>query len=259
MSAHGSRYFRDKLYAAQSDQIVDFAFDESVANVFPDMIRRSVPGYETLITMIGLLAEHYAQPDSRCYDLGCSLGAATLAMQRRIQQRGCHIVAIDNAAAMVARCKQNVHASRVDAGSACRVDVVCADINDVQIENASLVVLNFTLQFFQPASRAALLSKIYRGLLPGGVLVLSEKIAQPSVCDGVRSDDGDDLLTTLHHAFKKANGYSDLEISQKRTALENVLISDSFDSHLQRLAGAGFEQRHIWFQCLNFASMLAIK
>ena len=228
--------------------IVDFAFDETVAKVFPDMIRRSVPGYETIIALTGLLAEQYAQPDSQCYDLGCSLGAATLAMRSRIQQPGCRIIAVDNAGAMTRRCQQHVR----EAGKGIEVDVICADIQDVTIQNASVVVLNFTLQFIQPAARLALLQDIYNGMRPGGVLLLSEKIVFADATEQQR-------MEALHIAFKKANGYSDLEISQKRSALENVLIPDTLEQHHERLHAAGFSSVDVWFRCMNFISLLAIK
>ena len=238
----------DAIYAKAQTHLVDFEFNEAVVNVFPDMIRRSVPGYSTLIPLIGLLAEQYAQPDSRCYDLGCSLGAATLAMRHRISQPGVELVAVDNSPAMIERAHDNIDADIATAP----VELLCADIKDVDIRNASVVVLNFTLQFIDPAARLALLTRIYQGLRPGGVLLLSEKLK-------FDDDEEQTLLTDLHHAFKRANGYSDMEIAQKRTALENVLIPDTVAQHQARLAEAGFASHRLWFQCLNFASLLAIK
>ena len=238
----------DQVYAKPKAMIVDFAFDENVARVFPDMIRRSVPGYETTIALTGLLAEQYAQPDSHCYDLGCSLGAVTLAMRSRIQQPGCHIIAVDNAEAMTRRCQQHV----AEAGEGLEVEVICADIQDIEIQNASVVVLNFTLQFIPPAARAALIQQIYNGIRPGGVLLLSEKIVFSDATEQQR-------MEALHIAFKKANGYSELEISQKRSALENVLIPDTFEQHQARLQAAGFSSVDLWFRCINFVSLLAIK
>ena len=181
----------------------DWTFDERVAEVFPDMIQRSVPGYSNIISMIGMLAERFVQPDSRVYDLGCSLGAATLSMRRNIKVPGCNIVAVDNSPAMVERCRRHIDAFRAETP----VSVIEADIRDIDIENASMVVLNFTLQFLEPADRLRLLEKIYRGLRPGGALVLSEKFSFEDAEVG-------ELLFNMHHDFKRANGYSELEISQ---------------------------------------------
>ena len=228
--------------------IIDFAFDESVASVFPDMIRRSVPGYETIIALIGLLSEQYAQNNSNIYDLGCSLGAATLSMRRRLQHEGCRIIAVDNAEAMVRRCRENIATE----SSSVATEVIQSDIQNIEIRNASVVVLNFSLQFIDPDHRLTLLKNIYKGLNPGGILIISDKIV---------FDDETEQRTqeSQHHTFKKANGYSDLEISQKRSALENVLIPDTLPRHLQRLKSAGFARSHVWFQCFNFISLIAFK
>ena len=67
------------------------------------------------------------------------------------------------------------------------------------------------------------------------------------------------LQTDLHHTFKKAQGYSDLEITQKPSALENVLLAETFSTHQQRLKNAGLSSAEIWFQYFNFASMIALK
>ncbi len=239
---------RDNIFASQIDNIGNFAFDEKVAEVFPDMIQRSVPGYSNIISAIGMLAQRFVTPDSHIYDLGCSLGAATLSIRRNIQQPGCKIIAVDNSKAMVERCKRHVNAYRADTP----VEVTEADIRDISIENASMVVLNFTLQFLSPDDRLSLLEKIYSGLRPGGVVILSEKY----VFDDATANN---LLIDLHHDFKRANGYSELEISQKRSAIENVLIPDSVTAHKQRLTDIGFSSVEQWFQCFNFGSMFAVK
>jgi len=239
---------KDAIYSTPQEHIVDFAFDERVASVFPDMIRRSVPGYGDIISLLGLFAEQYAQQDSTLYDLGCSLGAATLSLRRRITASGCRIVAVDNAEAMVERCREHIAADL----SPTPVEVMCEDIRDVIIENASVVVLNFTLQFLKPEERLALLKRIYQGLLPGGVLVLSEKIR-------FADDKSQQFEETMHLAFKRANGYSEMEISQKRQALENVLIPETVEQHRERMTQAGFSRVEPWFQAFNFASLAAFK
>jgi tRNA (cmo5U34)-methyltransferase len=238
----------DTLYANPLPQVNNFAFDDLVVNVFPDMIKRSVPGYATIINMIGNLAERYAQADSDCYDLGCSLGAATLAMRHRIQAVNCRIIGIDNSAAMIARCQQVIAADSAEV----EVELFCEDICEHPISNASVVVLNFTLQFIALEKREIILRKIYQGLKPNGVLILSEKLA-------FEDAQHESLMIELHHNFKRANGYSDLEIAQKRSAIENVLIPETLNTHRQRLKDAGFSSVDVWFQCFNFASIIAIK
>ncbi len=239
---------QDQLFAQPINQVGRFCFDENVAQVFPDMIQRSVPGYNAILGMIGDIAKRYAQDDSLCYDLGCSLGAATLAMRHSIHANNCAIVSVDNSPAMVERCQKIVASDKNENP----VTVQCQNIETTSIDNASIVVLNFTLQFIEPTSRHALIQKIYDGLLPGGIVILSEKVK-------FEQQPHQDLMTDLYHNFKRLNGYSDLEIAQKRTALENVLRPDSIDMHRQRFYECGFNSADIWFQCFNFCSLMAIK
>lgn len=236
---------KDTIYAEAIDNIAGFRFDDAVAQVFPDMIQRSVPGYSNIIAMTGLLAARYAQDHSRCYDLGCSLGASILSMQSQLANRPVQFIAVDSSEAMLSRCAAALQ-------SYANIELKCAKLQDVPIEQASVVVLNFTLQFVPLPDRDAVLQRIYDGLLPGGLLILSEKICfDNSVLQS--------LTTELYHDFKRANGYSDLEISQKRNALEDVLVPETLPVHEQRLRAAGFAHVGVWFQCFNFMSLLAIK
>ncbi|SMF63885.1 tRNA (cmo5U34)-methyltransferase [Alteromonadaceae bacterium Bs31] len=239
---------RDDIYAYNEKGFGHFVFDQRVVEVFPDMIKRSVPGYSTIIHMVGQIAERYAQAGSNCYDLGCSLGASTLAMRHRIQAANVRIVSVDNSADMIERCKLVIDADSHDVP----VELRCEDLLQSELNNASVVVMNFTLQFIAPGKRDQLISKIYKGMRPGGVLVLSEKLK-------FNDDHHDQLMNELHHYFKKTNGYSDLEIAKKRSALENVLIPESLEKHKQRLAACGFKGTELWFQCFNFSSLLAFK
>lgn len=239
---------KDTIFSAPIEKLGDFTFDESVAEVFPDMIQRSVPGYSNIITAIGMLAQRFVTPHSNVYDLGCSRGAGILSIRRSVQTTDLQIIGVDNSAPMVERCRAHLNAYHSDIP----VEILCDDIRQVEIKNASMVVLNFTLQFLPRADRLALLTKIYQGLNPNGILVLSEKFT-------FENEEMNDLLIDLHHTFKRANGYSELEVSQKRTALENVMLTDSIDTHKQRLKEAGFSQVELWFQCFNFGSMIAVK
>lgn len=235
---------RDQLYAEHTPEIEAFAFDESVTRVFQDMIRRSLPGYGTVIAISGLIAAQHARPGTNLYDLGCSLGATLLAIYRQMPQ-GCSLTGVDNSKAMITACKKNLTLEKAD-----DIRLICDDILNQEIENASVVTLNFTLQFISPESRLPLLKKIHKGLIPGGALLLSEKIRW--------GEEENRYFQALHESFKRANGYSRLEISQKRSALEDVLVPEALQTHINRLEQAGFSRIIPWFQCLNFASMVAI-
>ena len=237
----------DNLFARPLNKVTDFAFDEQVADVFPDMISRSVPGYQEILNTIEQLAQRYVTPTTRIYDLGCSLGAASLAAAHGCQHNN-DIYAVDNSKAMLSRCARYVgqfsHAERIQ--------LFHNDITDIAISDASMAIMNFTLQFVEPTKRKPLLQKIYDGLTPGGILVLSEKFRHSESL-------GNDVLIDLHEEFKRANGYSELEISQKRAALENVMKLDTLDIHHERLAEIGFSSTVVYYQRFNFCSMVAIK
>lgn len=238
----------DIIYSNPHSQVKNFTFDAQVVEVFPDMISRSVPGYNTIIDTIGRLSQRYVTDNTNVYDLGCSLGAATLAMRRAITATGTKIIGVDNSDAMVERCRVHVNAFKGETP----VEIIQANIQDIEITNASMVVLNFTLQFIEKEHRQTLINRIADGLKPGGILVISEKVQHnDTICD--------QLLIDLHHDFKRANGYSELEIAQKRTALEDVMKTDTLEQHNSRLTNAGFKHVSPWFQCFNFLSIVAIK
>ena len=239
---------RDKLFAEMLDGVESFVFDERVARVFPDMIRRSVPGYYNLVSLIGVVAAKFATPGSCVYDLGCSLGAVTASMISSVGPGKCRFVAVDSSGPMIERCRSNLEGI----GMLPDFEAVESDIRSIDVSNASVVVLNYTLQFIPVDDRPCVLEAICKGLNPGGALILSEKIVSEHTDEQV-------AMECLHEAFKKANGYDDLEISRKRSALEKVLVPETAGEHVRRLRAAGFTKVYQWFQCVNFHSFIAIK
>lgn len=235
----------DTLFDRPETPVRPFEFDAAVARVFPDMVRRSVPGYLELVEIIGLIARRLAQPGTCCYDLGCSLGAVTRSILRQVDP-SVRIIAVDNAPAMI----EGLRARLADVPGAERIESVCADLLELPVTNASVLVLNLTLQFIPPDERLRLLQRLRAGLVPGGALILAEKVrVEPSA--------GGALLTALHEDFKRAQGYSELAISGKRAALEQVLVPDSIAEHEQRLVAAGFAGHTRWYQSLNFVAWVA--
>lgn len=238
---------RDQVFSRPLSEIKAFEFDENVTRVFHDMISRSVPGYDLLLRLIGLYASVFVVDQSNVYDLGCSLGEASLIVAGQTSQLDCKIIAIDNSEAMIKKCREHSLQAPLK-----NIEWICGDVQDVEIQNASMVVLNLTLQFIKPEERDHLIEKIYQGMRSGAVLVLSEKVE----LDETRENE---CMVELYQAFKKTQGYSDLEISQKRTALENVLIPDKQSMLHQRLSRLNFNQIYQCFRCFNFVSYLAIK
>jgi len=236
---------RDEIYKDKVD-ISKFTFDQKVVDVFDDMVLRSVPGYKQMIELIGLAGRTYPVINSNVYDLGCSTGAATLSIASNLKSKSIKILSIDNSQEMLDQCSKNL------SGIEANIQYICDDIENIQFENASLIVLNLTLQFIKPKNRSKLIKRMYAGLLPGGALIISEKIIH-------ENEEINKSLISLHESFKRENGYSETEISQKRKAIEEVLIPEPKENHLRRLNDAGFKNPLVQMQCINFASFLAVK
>ncbi len=238
---------KDNIYTGTGGP-APFEFNEQVAAVFDNMISRSVPGYRELIKRLAQLTRYFYQPGSCIYDLGCSTGNLGFQLCREMSGEAFRMVAVDSSRPML-----DIYDERLQELS-CRgaIELVCNDICEQTLEDASVVVITLTLQFLPLAAREALLARIYRSLRPGGVLLLTEKVLHPDPSLDVLQQD-------FYYRFKRERGYSELEISQKREALEHVLIPESVNDHEQRLERVGFRQRDLWLKWFNFAAFLACK
>ncbi len=238
---------KDTLFK-KSTAPVKFEFNEPVAQVFDDMLERSVPFYKECQQMVIDLALNFAQKNSAVYDLGCSTGTLLRHLVRTIpEKQKIRFVGLDNSAAMLNKARGKLK------GYLKRCKLVEADLESAfELADASVVIMNYTLQFIPPKRRAAMLKKIYQGLRPGGGLILIEKVRGES--EGLN-----DLFVEQHHAYKRSQGYSKLEIAKKREALEKVLIPLKPGKHRDLLVGAGFRQVDVFFKWFNFAGFLASK
>ena len=238
---------KDELYK-NGEVAADFQFTDKVAEVFDDMLARSVPNYSQVIEMTAQLLGAFVKPGDRVYDLGCSTGNTLLQLARRLESRELHFTGIDSSPAMVkkAALKAEMYSKKE------RLDFVEGDITDIVLEPAGGVILNYTMQFIRPLNRGEFLGKIHRALRPGGVLVMSEKIISR-----------DPLLNRkyidFYLDFKRDQGYSEIEITMKREALENVLIPFSVEENRKLLTEAGFTTVETFFQWFNFVSFVAVK
>ena len=244
MSQDPQKTHRDQLFANLVAEPSQFSFNEAVVDVFPDMIQRSVPGYGTVVRMTGVLTEQYAKEGTHVYDLGCSLGESIRAAELAIGDRACQLVGVDNSPAMIEKVRAEVPPRS-------KIMWHLSDITQMEFKTASVVIMNFTLQFIPINERLKLLKQIRSSMVPGGLLILSEKLTMPDA-------EMNELMVNLHHDFKRSQGYSGLEIAQKRDAIDNVLIPETAEVHRTRLTEAGFSRSSVWFQCLNFASFIAI-
>lgn len=239
---------KDQLFK-QPRRISDFEFNDDVANVFDDMLNRSIPFYAGIQQMIADFIDHFYIDGTRVYDLGCSTGSMMLALAQQVP-RIQEIVGIDNSEAMIEKCQQRVQA--LESAPQPKLSFETTDLRSTQMSNASAVIMNYTLQFVRPLYREQVVRSIFDALEPGGVLLLSEKVLE-------RSTDISRLFIEMYYRFKRRQGYSDMEISQKREMLENVLIPYKVDEQIELLNSCGFHNVEIFFKWHNFASFIAIK
>ncbi|GHA07356.1 carboxy-S-adenosyl-L-methionine synthase [Arenicella chitinivorans] len=238
---------KDTLFKTVDALPGSFKFDARVAAVFEDMISRSVPGYQQILQLLPTLTRTFFKPDSTYYDLGCSLGAGLLAMHAGFGERSAQLIGVDNSSAMLTKAQQNL--SHLDQET---LRLSLQDLQDTEFDRAQMILMNFTLQFIPLADRHALMARVYASLHPGGVLVLSEKLkfSDPHTAE---------LMAKIHYQYKKDQDYSELEISKKRDAIEDVLVPETLEDHIARLHSAGFKTVTPWIQNLQFISLLAVK
>ncbi len=238
---------KDRIFRSE-DISGKFRFDEKVAGVFDDMLRRSVPFYKEVQEMVASLAADYFKPGKTIYDLGCSTGNTMIRLSEVLRDRKPRIVGVDSSRPVIEKARKKI----ADHGLTGRVELICADVMDVPLTGAGVVIMNYTLQFIAPERRPSLLKRIYDALTEEGVLLLSEKVTE--------TDPGiTELFIEKHHDFKKGMGYSEMEISKKREALEEVLIPLSMEEQIGMLHDAGFGGVAVFFKWFNFASFIAVK
>lgn len=239
---------RDTLFVTKEVEAGGFNFGDKTAEVFDDMLDRSIPLYGELQRMIGELAAEYAQPDSVIYDLGCSTGITMSTLMKAVPDETVRFTGLDYSEAMLDRARQ-----RLESGEDRRWALQHADLNHgYSFENASVIVVNLVLQFVRPPYRDTLIRQLHKGLKEGGCVILVEKVL------------GNDSLFNstfikLYYDMKQRNGYSTMEIAKKREELENVLIPYRVEENYELLKKGGFSHMDIFYKWYNFCGVIALK
>lgn len=239
---------KDTIYK-QTASSTDFTFNDQVAEVFDDMVNRSVPIYNTVIDGIArLLAGRQQQrTPTTVYDLGCSTGTTLLELDRRLSDKDINFTGIDSSDSMLKRARRK---SAMFAKTE-RITFKKGDITTAPLPGADIIICNYMLQFIRPVIRESLVRRLHGELSSGGMLIITEKtLATGSL--------GQTFIDT-HHQFKREQGYSELEISRKREALENILIPFTVTENMEILQQAGFSEIEIFSKWFNFASFVAVK
>jgi len=238
----------DRIFNVPVRRSADFTFDKKTATVFDDMVSRSVPFYDEIQRMTTELAADFAVPGTNLYDLGCATGTTLIALEPVIDT-GVRFIGMDNSDEMLAKASQKMSQS----ATVRERNLVHADLNEsLEITNASVVVVTLTLQFVRPLHRERVVKSIADGLNPQGAMIVVEKLTE-----------GDTLFNRLfikyYYDMKRRHGYSELEIANKREALENVLIPYRLEENERLFRKCGFTKVQTWFRWYNFCGMIAVK
>jgi tRNA (cmo5U34)-methyltransferase len=239
---------KDRLFQKKTSRVADFNFGKNTASVFDDMLSRSVPFYAETQRMIKEMAIEFAQPNTNIYDLGCSTCETFLYLKNSLPAN-VTFIGVDSSPEMLQKAKQKMHKANVKQ----KTELFCQDLNkEILVANASVVIMNLTLQFIRPLYRERVIKTIAKGLRPGGCLILIEKVLS-------HNSTINRLFIKFYYDFKKRNNYSQLEIAQKREALENVLIPYHFDENRELLLRNGFKGCDMFFRWYNFCGIVALK
>ena len=239
---------KDKVFKEKKDLVDDFNFSKEIVEVFDDMLNRSVPFYQETQRMIREIASDFAVEGTNIYDLGCSTATTFLAIDKFIPAK-INFIGIDYSPDMLEKAQQKLKANKVSR----KCQFICMDLNaSLPIVNASVVVMNLTLQFIRPLYRERVIKSIADGINKGGCFILIEKVLS-------RDSTLNRLFIKYYYNFKKKQGYSEMEIAQKREALENVLIPYRPEENRSLLLESGFRECDTFFKWYNFSGMLAIK
>jgi tRNA (cmo5U34)-methyltransferase len=239
---------KDCVFNDENAAVTDFKFNSKVADVFDDMVSRSVPYYDEMQRMVCELAADFACPDTNLYDLGCST-ATTMLMMDHLLDPSVKFIGFDNSEDMLAKARQKIETH----GTPRNIELISADMHqNLHMENASVVTMLLTLQFVRPLHRERVMKNIFNGLNDNGCIIMLEKLT----CE-------DNIFNRLfinhYYDYKRRSGYSETEITQKREALENVLIPYRIEENVALLKDSGFRSVEIFFRWYNFCGIVAIK
>jgi tRNA (cmo5U34)-methyltransferase len=246
----GTGMKRDNIFLKTTSRNADFEFNSEVAEVFDDMLIRSIPFYLEQQYMIKEIGRKFWIPGRDIYDLGCATGTTLINLCREID--GPHFIGYDNSLPMLEQAEQKVKENGLEGRIEFRRFDLNEDISQLSLKNAGIVLMCWTLQFIRPLQRDRLIRHIYDGLIEDGVLVVAEKVL-------TNSTHMNRFFIDLYYDFKKRNGYTDTEIQRKREALENMLIPYRVDENIEMFQRSGFKIVNLFFLWYNFAGFLCLK
>lgn len=213
---------------------MSFSFD--TIKDFDKHINKSIPFYKDVNKIIESIASQFYVNNTNIYDVGCSDGRLLSAIKtdKKIKKIG-----ID--------CSLNLLPPNNSDISFLHIDLC----DNFIFNNASVVFSIFTMQFLPMNIRQQIITNIYNGLVLGGCFIFAEKVySQDSFIS--------DIFTFRYYDFKADNFSSD-EILSKEKDLRNIMRPNTHADNVKLLEAAGFSKFEVFFKCLNFEYILAIR
>lgn len=225
-----------------------WAFDGPVAAVFDDMLARSIPQYAVMRDAVFEVGSRFVKPGTTVLDLGASRGEGLAPFVARFGALNAYVaaeVSVPMLDALRTRFSSAIAAQQL------RVEPV--DLRggypDVQ---ASLTLAILLLQFTPIEHRPFIARRIYDHTLPGGAVIVVEKVLGSTAL----------LHQTFidrYHALKTTHGYSVEEVERKRLSLEGVLVPISAAWNEDLLRQAGFTTVECFWRWMNFGAWVAVR
>tara|TARA_R110000796_G_scaffold152950_1_gene269329 strand:- start:47 stop:688 length:642 start_codon:yes stop_codon:yes gene_type:complete len=201
-------------------------FEFDTIEDFDKHINLSIPSYETLSDVFAGVTCAFAQPESSVVDVGCSTGKFLSELPKA---NDCNYIGIDKTEL------KNIHKG---------FELTIGDVEKVlpNLDNVSVVVSMFTLQFLGKLKRKRVLSQIKEKVLEGAIFLVAEKVYLD-----------DPLIQTLVHKMhiqEKRKSFHDKEILDKDTQLAISMFCKTETELLKELLQIGNVSK-VW-QSYNF-------
>lgn len=224
----------------------NWKFDKSVVPVFDEHVRKSVPMYDEIHSLVTDISSWFLNDNTNVYDIGTSTGKVVLSLATKYPDKEINYIGIDNSQEMIIKAKENL--SKYN-----NVTILNEDVTKEYVfENASLVTSILTIQFIQEKHRQDLINRIYKGLNKGSAFIMVEKV----VGSNARFNE---IWTELYHELKLKNGLSEQHVFAKSKAIRGVMKPYTVNENLEMLTNAGFRDTDIFFKWNNFVGFVAIK
>jgi tRNA (cmo5U34)-methyltransferase len=142
---------------------------QEIANTFDNHVREQLPWYDMVAESVSYIIKNYLSENDTVVDIGASTGNMIDKIIPLVQERSCYITAIEKSETMFEKLKNKY------ANESC-IELVDADVMDIQLPKAKVYVLFLTLMFIPVQQRVKLIQTIKNKCEKGGVIIIVDKV-----------------------------------------------------------------------------------